>query len=42
MIELPEHVDPDNVSAEFKRGVLTVTMPKTEESKARRIEVKCS
>jgi HSP20 family protein len=40
MIELPEHVDPDNVSAEFKNGVLTITMPKKEDSKPRRIEVK--
>jgi HSP20 family protein len=42
MIELPEHVDADKVSAEFKHGVLTVTMPKKEEAKARRIEVKCN
>ena len=41
MIELPEHVDPDKVSAEFKHGVLTVTMPKREEARPRRIEVKC-
>lgn len=42
MIELPDHVDPDHVSAEFKHGVLTITMPKREEAKPRRIEVKCS
>lgn len=42
MIELPEHVDPDKVLAEFKHGVLTVTMPKREEAKPRRIEVKCN
>ncbi len=42
MVELPEHVDPDQVSAEFKNGVLTVTMPKREDAKPRRIEVKCS
>lgn len=40
MIELPEHVDPDKVSGEFKYGVLTITLPKREEAKSRRIEVK--
>ena len=40
MIELPQHVEPNKVSAEFKHGVLTVTLPKKEEVKARRIEVK--
>ena len=39
-IELPQHVDADRVSAEFKLGVLTITMPKKEEAKPRRIEVK--
>jgi HSP20 family protein len=41
-VELPEHVDAGNVSAEFKNGVLTITMPKKAEAKPRRIEVKCS
>lgn len=40
VIELPQHVDADKVSAEFKHGVLTVTLPKREEVKPRRIEVK--
>jgi HSP20 family protein len=40
VIELPQYVDADKVSAQFKLGVLTLTMPKKEEAKARRIEVK--
>ena len=41
-IELPSEVDSDKVSAEFKHGVLTVTLPKSEGVKPRRIEVKTS
>jgi len=42
MIPVPPGVDAEKVEAEFKRGVLTVTLPKTEEAKAKvkRIEVK--
>ncbi|WP_272001854.1 Hsp20/alpha crystallin family protein [Roseovarius sp. ZX-A-9] len=42
MIPVPPGVDPEKSEAEFKRGVLTVTLPKTEEAKARvkRISVK--
>lgn len=42
MIPVPPGVDADKAEAEFKRGVLTVTLPKTEEAKARvkRIDVK--
>ncbi len=39
-IELAGDVDCDKVSAEFKNGVLLVTLPKREEVKPRRIEVK--
>lgn len=42
LMELPGAVDSDKVSAEFKNGVLTVTLPKKEEAKPRRIEVKTS
>ncbi len=42
MIPVPPGVDPEKAEAEFKRGVLTVSLPKTEEAKARvkRIAVK--
>jgi HSP20 family protein len=40
VLDLPSAVDADRVQAEFKHGVLTVTLPKTEASKPRRIEVK--
>ncbi|HSS65242.1 MAG TPA: Hsp20/alpha crystallin family protein [Gammaproteobacteria bacterium] len=37
---LPDYADADNISANCKNGVLTVTVPKTEAVKPRRIEVK--
>ena len=40
--ELPQYVDSDKVTAESKLGVLTITLPKRKEAKARRIEVKAS
>ena len=42
MVELPQYVDSDKVTAEFKHGVLTVTLPKRKEARARRVEVKAS
>jgi len=38
-LTLPSAVNEDAIQAEFKDGVLTITIPKTEESKSRRIEV---
>lgn len=40
MIELPSAVDSEQVSAEFKNGVLTINLPKSGEVKPRHIEVK--
>ena len=40
--ELPESVDPDRIEASFKKGVLTVILPKKAEAQkpAKKIEVK--
>ena len=38
--ELPDTVDPQKVEARFEHGVLTVTLPKREETKPRSISVK--
>ena len=40
-LELPSNVDNSKVSAEFKDGILTVTLPKTEEEKekTRKVEI---
>ncbi|MCA9124052.1 MAG: Hsp20/alpha crystallin family protein [Planctomycetaceae bacterium] len=42
IIELPNAVDSEAVEAEFKHGVLTITLPKRESAKPRRIEVKAN
>jgi HSP20 family protein len=39
-IPLPAGVDPDKVEANYRDGVLTVTLPKSEQAKPKRIEVK--
>jgi HSP20 family protein len=39
-IPLPSGVDEEHVDAQYHNGVLTITVPKTEQSKRRRIEVK--
>jgi HSP20 family protein len=39
-VDLPAGIDADKVEARYRNGVLTVTLPKTEESKGRKIEVK--
>jgi HSP20 family protein len=37
---LPTKVDPDKAEAEFKDGVLTVQLPKADEVKPRKVEIK--
>jgi len=39
-LPLPSEVDAEHVEANYRNGILTITLPKTEESKSRRIEVK--
>ena len=39
-VTLPVGVNADRVEARYRNGVLTVTLPKTEESKGRRIPIK--
>ena len=41
-IRLPESADSEKVEARFDKGVLTIEVPKREEAKPRRIEVKAS
>jgi HSP20 family protein len=38
-IGIPSSVDPENVTAKFKNGVLMVTLPKKEEAKPKNIEI---
>jgi HSP20 family protein len=38
-IQLPLSVDSDKITAKVKHGILTITLPKSKESKARKIVV---
>jgi HSP20 family protein len=38
-LNLPENADPESISAKLKNGVLTVSIPKKEERKARKIQI---
>ena len=39
-LSLPDGIDPDAVTASFDRGVLEVRIPKPEERKPRRVQIK--
>ena len=39
-VRLPEFVDGENISAEFKHGVLFLTVPKVQAAQARKIPIK--
>lgn len=41
-IELPTAVDADHVSAEYRNGVLAITLPKAEEVKPKKITVRAN
>jgi len=41
-LTLPAEVNPEKVKAQYKDGVLTVLLPKAEESKPKHIEIKAS
>lgn len=39
---LPENIDADNISAEYKNGILTIDIPKTQDTNKRKISIKKS
>jgi HSP20 family protein len=41
-VRLPEFVDADRINAKFDHGVLTITVPKAEAAKPRKIEIATS
>jgi HSP20 family protein len=41
-VTLPAPVSPEKVKAQYQDGLLTITLPKTEEAKPKRIDVKLS
>ena len=42
VVRLPAPIDASRVEASLKNGVLTITLPKSEQARPRRIEVKCA
>ncbi len=39
-LRLPGKVDPEGIKAKFKKGILTLTVPKPEEERGKKIEIK--
>jgi HSP20 family protein len=39
-LRLPEYIDGDRISADFKDGLLTITVPKAEVAQPRKIEIR--
>jgi HSP20 family protein len=39
-IRLPAHIKTDKIDAKFDKGILTITLPKTEEAKKKEIKIK--
>jgi HSP20 family protein len=39
-VPLPSEVDADKIDAHYRNGVLTIKLPKTEQAKSRKIEIK--
>ena len=40
--ELPSTIDEDHVKADFKEGMLTLTLPKSEKAKPKALDIKIS
>jgi HSP20 family protein len=41
-IDIPVNIDTEGVQADYRDGVLTVTMPKAETARPKRIEIKAA